>query len=76
VESAESSRRIAAALATLSQEVRLAVQLFVVEQVPAATIAGILGWPGPKTVYNRVYRGLASLREHLQRDGIRREDLG
>jgi RNA polymerase sigma factor (sigma-70 family) len=74
-ETAESVRRIAAAFAVLPAEVRLAVQLFVVDHLPAAEIARMVGWPNPKTVYNKVYRALAALRAELERGGVSREDL-
>jgi RNA polymerase sigma factor (sigma-70 family) len=74
-ESAEAARRVAAALATQAPEVRLAVQLFVVEGLSAAEVARTVGWPGAKTVYNRVYRALAALRVELQREGIGPGDL-
>ena len=63
------------ALAKLSPEDRVAVELYVVEELPAADIARILGLPNAKSVYNRVYRALAALRERLEGSGLRREDL-
>ena len=74
-ESAESVRRLAAALASQPADVRLAVELFVIEGMSAAEVARTVGWPGAKTVYNRVYRALAALRETLEREGIGRGDL-
>ena len=62
------------ALGTLPAEDRAAVELYVVEELPAADIARILGLPNAKSVYNRVYRALDALRAHLERAGIRRED--
>ncbi len=62
-------------LASLSPEDRLAVELFVVDEVPAATIARLLKLPNPKSVYNRVYRSLALLKARLEESGVRREDL-
>lgn len=59
----------------LSPEDRAAVELYVVEELPAADIARILGFPNAKSVYNRVYRALAALREGLEGSGLRREDL-
>jgi len=55
--------------------VRLAVELFVVERLSASDVARAVGWPGPKTVYNRVYRALASLRARLEAGGIGPGDL-
>jgi len=66
---------VAAALATLPPEDRLAVELYIVEQLSAVEVAGIVGLTSPKAVYNRVYRALALLREHLERAGIHRADL-
>ncbi|MEP6762997.1 MAG: sigma-70 family RNA polymerase sigma factor [Gemmatimonadaceae bacterium] len=74
-EVAESARRLASALATQSPDVRVAVELFVVERMPAADVARVVGWPNTKTVYNRVYRALASLRAELLRTGIGPHDL-
>jgi DNA-directed RNA polymerase specialized sigma24 family protein len=54
---------------------RVAVHLYVVEELPAADIARILGLPNAKAVYNRVYRALAALRQRLVQDGFLREDL-
>jgi RNA polymerase sigma factor (sigma-70 family) len=59
---ADSRERLAEALAALDPDVRAAVQLFVVDEVPAADIARMVGWPNAKAVYNRVYRALAALR--------------
>lgn len=67
--------RIASALSSLPPDERLAVEMFVVHEMPAAAIARALRWPNAKTVYNRVYRALASIRAALKRQGIRREDL-
>lgn len=62
-------------LATLPTEDRVAVELYVLEEVPAADVARMLGFPNAKAVYNRVYRALDALRAELERAGIRREDL-
>lgn len=67
--------RIASALSSLAADERLAVEMFVVHEMPAAAIARSLGWPNAKAVYNRVYRALAALRASLKRQGIGREDL-
>lgn len=66
---------IARALGQLTPEERLAVQLFVLEDLPATEVARLLGWKNAKAVYNRVYRALADIRASLERQGIRREDL-
>jgi len=75
VESAESARRLGRALASLPPDVRVAVDLFVVEQLPAAEVARVVGWPNAKAVYNRVTRALARIREDLRREGIGPGDL-
>jgi RNA polymerase sigma factor (sigma-70 family) len=62
--------RLAPALAALSAEERVALRLYVVEQVPARDVARVLGWSGPKAVYNRVYRSLMQLRELLEGEGV------
>jgi DNA-directed RNA polymerase specialized sigma24 family protein len=71
----EARERIARALETLPSEDRLAVQLFVVDEIPAAEVARTLGWRNAKSVYNRVYRALGLLRESFERQGIGRGDL-
>jgi RNA polymerase sigma factor (sigma-70 family) len=62
-------------LTSLDPVDRVAVQLYVVEELPAADIARIVGLPNAKAVYNRVYRVLAGLRERLAMEGLQREDL-
>lgn len=62
-------------LGSLGPEDRIAVELHVMNELPAAEVARILGLPNAKAVYNRVYRALALLRERLEQAGIRREDL-
>lgn len=74
-ETAESIRRMAHLLASQPDDVRVAVELFIVERMSAAAVAGAVGWPNAKTVYNRVYRALASLRAGLEREGIGPGDL-
>ena len=74
-ETAESVRRLAGALASQPADVRLAVDLFVVERMSAADVARTVGWPNAKAVYNRVYRALATLRAVLEREGIGPGDL-
>ena len=67
--------RLAAALATQPADVRLAVQLFVVDELKAAEVATIVGWPNAKAVYNRVTRALESMRAALEREGVHHGDL-
>jgi RNA polymerase sigma factor (sigma-70 family) len=67
--------RLGPALAALSPEDRLALQLYVVEGLPAEDVARLLGWKSAKTVYNHVYRALAAVRDHLKREGLEIEDL-
>jgi len=74
-ERADTAERVAQALGTLPADLRLAINLFVVEQLPAAEVARLVGWPGAKTVYNRVSRALAQLRGDLEREGIGPGDL-
>jgi len=75
VETAEQHERLQAALGALAPEDRLAVELYVVEGLPAERVAGILRLANAKAVYNRVYRVLADLRARLEQAGIRRGDL-
>ena len=74
----ESAERIALlehALASLAPEDRVAVELYVVEGLPAGDVARIVGLPNAKAVYNKVYRALAAVRERFEAAGIRRRDL-
>lgn len=66
---------LAKAIETLPPEERVAVRLYVVEDLPADEVARILGWPNGKAVYNRVYRALAALRDHLTRAGVQAGEL-
>jgi RNA polymerase sigma factor (sigma-70 family) len=63
------------ALASLPDEDRLAVQLYVVDEMPAEQVARALGYGSAKTVYNRVYRALGAIRAGLERAGIKAGDL-
>ena len=74
-EVAERSQRLQEALAQLPPEDRLAVELYLLQEVPAEQVARILGLPNAKAVYNRVYRALADLRAWLAKAGIRPGDL-
>jgi len=67
---AESAVELAAALATLPPDERLAIQLFVVDELPAAAVARTVGWSNAKAVYNRVHRALAVLRREVERRGL------
>lgn len=67
---AESAMRLEAALVTLPHDERLAIQLFIVDELPAATVAQMVGWPNAKAVYNRVYRALSVLRVEAKRLGL------
>lgn len=62
-------------LESLSTEDRIALELYVVDQLPAADIARVLGLANAKVVYNRVYRSLEAMRVRLDKAGISREDL-
>jgi len=72
---AEQSQLMERALTMLAPEDRLIVELYVLEELPAETVAKVLGLPNAKAVYNRSYRALALVREQLERAGVRREDL-
>jgi RNA polymerase sigma factor (sigma-70 family) len=72
---AGTSHLLAHALGSLSPEDRAAVELYVVEELPAADVARILGLPNAKAVHNRVYRALAAVRARLAHVGIERGDL-
>lgn len=68
----ETRERLASVLEILPADERLAIQLFVIEDVSADRVARVVGWPNAKAVYNRVYRALAELRRELQRRGVER----
>jgi RNA polymerase sigma factor (sigma-70 family) len=72
---AEQRAMLGQALEALSPEERLAVQLYVVDEMPADQVAHVLGYPNAKTVYNKVYRALGAIRSHLTQSGIRGGDL-
>lgn len=63
------------AMQTLDAESQLVIQLFIVEEMPAADIALVLRLGNAKAVYNKVYRGLAAVREALASRGIHKGDL-
>ncbi len=71
----ERASLIEEALARLSPEDRVAVELYVMQELPADAVARTLGLPNAKAVYNRVYRALAVLREGFERAGVGRDDL-
>lgn len=75
LDAGDARERVDRVLGSLSAEDRVAVQLYVMDELPAEDVARIIGAPNAKAVYNRVYRALASAREHFERVGIRREDL-
>ena len=66
---------LARALEALPADDRLAVQLYVVDEMPAEQVARVLGYSNVKTVYNRVYRALGAIRSQLTQAGIRGPDL-
>lgn len=63
------------ALGCLSAADRVAVELYVVQELPGEDVARVLGLPNAKAVYNRVYRALAAVRERLEQAGVRKEDV-
>src|SRR2546422_4971285 len=72
---AEQSQLMEQALSTLSPDDRLILEFYVLEELPAETVAKVLGLANVKAVYNRAYRALAIVRVQLERAGVRREDL-
>ncbi len=72
---AEQRLLLARALEALPADDRLAVQLYVVDEMPADQVARVLGYPNAKTVYNRVYRALGAIRNQLAQAGIQGPDL-
>jgi RNA polymerase sigma factor (sigma-70 family) len=75
LEAAERHQRLESALAELSSEDRVAIELYLIEELPADRVAAIVGMANAKAVYNRVYRALAQLRAQLGRVGIGAGDL-
>jgi len=71
----ELSALLTKALDALPAEDRVAVQLYIVEEMPAEHVARVLALPNAKAVYNRVYRALATVRASLERVGVHRGDL-
>lgn len=71
----ERKELLAGALAGLTDEEQVAIDMYVVDGLPAAEVARVLGLADAKAVYNKVYRALAAVRQILQAAGIRREDL-
>src|SRR5689334_17727455 len=67
--------RLAEAMSALSDDDKLALQLYIVEGVSADEVARLLSWTGAKAVYNRVYRALSALRRRFERAGIKEGDL-
>jgi RNA polymerase sigma factor (sigma-70 family) len=72
---AEQQTLLARALAALPPDDQLAVQLYVVDEMPAEQVARALGYPNAKTVYNHVYRAVAAIRARLEQAGIKQGDL-
>lgn len=67
----EQAELLEEALRALGPQDRVALQMYVVDELPAAEVARVVGLPNAKAVYNRVYRALAILRERLGRVGVR-----
>lgn len=68
-------RHLDRALSDLTPEDRAALLVYVIDDLPAAEAARLLGLPGPKAVYNRVYRALKAVRATLEGAGLSRDDL-
>jgi RNA polymerase sigma factor (sigma-70 family) len=65
IAASEDALMIRRALEELPDDLRLAVQLYVIDGLAAADVARIVGWPNAKSVYNRVSHAMARLRERL-----------
>ena len=63
-------QRIAEELALLDPDERRSIQLYLLDELSANEVAGVLGWPNAKSVYNCVYRALSTLRGRFERAGI------
>ncbi len=75
LEQAERHEFLEQALAALPPQDRVAVQLYIIDELPADQVARVLRLPNAKAVYNRVYRAVAILRGQLERMGIGPGDL-
>ncbi|HET8712853.1 MAG TPA: sigma-70 family RNA polymerase sigma factor [Gemmatimonadales bacterium] len=53
------------ALRSLSPDERVAVELYVVDEMSAEAVAKVVGWSNAKAVYNHVYRALSAMRSYL-----------
>ena len=73
--SAERRELVQQLLGSLSAQDRVALELHIVEELPAEQIARVLGLPNAKAVYNRVHRALAVLRARLALGGLQRHDV-
>jgi len=71
----ETGRILKGALGALLSTDRVAVEMYVIDGLPAGEVAKVLGLPNAKAVYNRVYRALETVRQSLEGAGLRREDL-
>ena len=74
-DAADARRQLDHALGSLDEEDRVVLHLYVVEELPAADVARILGLPNAKAVHNRAYRALATVRARLAQVGIQRGDV-
>ena len=74
-EACEAREILDSALGSLSSADKAAVMMYVVDELPAADVARVLGLHNAKAVYNRVYRALAEVRDALERAGLARGDL-
>ena len=74
-EGAEQREMVQQLLGSLSAQDRVALELHIVEELPAEQIARVLGLPNAKAVYNRVHRALAVLRARLALGGLQRHDV-
>jgi DNA-directed RNA polymerase specialized sigma24 family protein len=74
-ETGERRALLADAVSQLNTSERRAIDLYVLDERPASTVARMLGLRNAKAVYNRVYRALGTLKDRLEKSGIRRGDL-
>jgi RNA polymerase sigma factor (sigma-70 family) len=71
----ETAARLQTMLDTLPAADRLAVQMYVIDDLAAPEVARILGLANAKAVYNRVYRALGMLRAQMENAGLDRDDV-
>src|SRR2546428_6608763 len=74
-DAAERSQLVEQALGSIDADDSTAIERYLLDELPAALLAPIVGPPYAKAVHKPAYPALAVLRERLERAGVRLEDL-